>query len=196
MIITITILVLISLGFILYKNGTFTKLNFNNQKDSSVVVRDFINMMIPHHNEAVKVSLSIMNDLSITEPKVRILAANIVDTQSFEIAKMKTIYSDYLGGEYTSSTSTESHIMGDYKDIKGDDLAKTYIKDMIKHHKEAIKAAEKYIKLIDKINKQNSKTENGLTITNSHPALDTTYEIAKGIIDSQNKEIELMESLY
>lgn len=194
MIITITLLILIVLGFILYKNGILT--DNNKGKDTSVFVRDFISVMIPHHDEALTVSRVIMNDLSITEPKVRILAANIVDNQSFEIDQMKNIYGEYLGGEYTMSTSTEDHMMGDYTNIKGDDLGKAYVKDMIEHHEEAIKVASKYVKLIDKVKKENSTTNNGLVITNSHPAVDMTYDMAKEIIESQTKEIESMKALY
>lgn len=193
MIITITLLVLIVLGFILYKNGVFVN---NKNQDTSVFVRDFIEMMIPHHEEAVKVSLTVMNDLDITEPKVRVLAANIVDNQSFEINQLKNIHAEFLGGEYMMSSSTENHMMRDYTNMKGDDLAKTYIEDMIKHHEEAVKVAEKYVKLIDKVRKASSSSEGGLIVTNSHPSIDMTYDMAKGIIESQAKEIELMKSLY
>ena len=192
MIITITLLVLIVLGFILYKNGVFVN---NKDKDTSVFVRDFIEMMIPHHEEAVKTSLVVMNDLDITEPKIRILAANIVDNQSFEINQMKNIYAEYLGGEYMMSSSTQNHMMRDYTNMKGDDLAKAYIEDMIKHHEEAVKVSEKYVKLIDRVRKESSTSGDGLIITNSHPSIDMTYDMAKDIIESQAKEIESMEGL-
>ena len=191
MIITITLLVLITLGFIGYKSDWFNMEEKN--RDTSIVVRDFLDMMIPHHEEAVNISRPIMNDLSITEPKVRILAANIVDTQTFEMEKMRNIYIEFLGGSYTSTTT---HSMDDTKDLKGDDLAKAYVENMIKHHKDAIKVAEKYIKLIDKIRKESSTESNGLIITNSHPSIDMTYDIAKGIIQDQKTEIEVMEGLY
>jgi uncharacterized protein (DUF305 family) len=171
------------------------------EKDTAVIVKNFINMMIPHHQEAIDSSLKVMNDLEITEPKVRIFAANVVDMQSFEVSKMKNIYGQYLGGEYMSTMTMGvdgkntdehyKHMMSDTTNLKGDELAKTYTKDMIKHHEMAIEEAQDFIKTIDKVKKTDSNTKDGLTIINSHPAVDETYQIAKDIIESQTKEIEL-----
>ncbi len=187
-IITITILILITIGFILYKNKSNT-LDISDSKNTALIVQDFINKMIPHHMEAVNVSMKVMNDLEISNPKARILAANIVDGQSFEIDQMKNIYREYLGGEYVFSTTTYHNMMRDVKDIKGDELLKVYKKDMIKHHNIAIDEAKDYIKKIDKIRSKSSTTKDGLTITNSHPAIDITYDLAKKIVETQKKEI-------
>lgn len=202
--ITITLLILIAIGFTVYKSYTDGSFMKKEEKDTSVVVKNFINMMIPHHEEAVTSSMKVMNDLEITEPKVRIFAANVVDMQSFEISKMKNIHEQYLGGEYISTMTMDmdgkindehyEHMMSDVTNLKGDELAKTYAKDMIKHHEMAIKEAKDFIKTIDKVNKANSSSENGLTIINSHPAVDDTYQIAKDIIESQTKEIEVLKS--
>ncbi len=194
MILTITLLIIIVLGFIGYKNNWFTNKSANSE-DTSMVVKEFLDTMIPHYEEAAKVSQPIMNDLSISEPKVRILAANIVDNQSFEMMQMINIYTEFFGGSYTSTTTYKSMKI-DTTNLKGDDLAKVYIKNMIKHHELSIKIAKKYIKKLDKIKKASSYTENGLTIINTHPSLDLTYDMAKKIIEEQNKEIELMEKIY
>ncbi len=202
--ITITLLILIAIGFTVYKSYTDGSFMKKEEKDTSVVVKNFINMMIPHHEEAVTSSMKVMNDLEITEPKVRIFAANVVDMQSFEISKMKNIHEQYLGGEYISTMTMDmdgkindehyEHMMSDVTNLKGDELSKTYAKDMIKHHEMSIKEAKDFIKTIDKVNKANSSSENGLTIINSHPAVDDTYQIAKDIIESQTKEIEVLKS--
>jgi uncharacterized protein (DUF305 family) len=194
--ITITLLILIAIGFTVYKGYTDGSFMKSKQKDTAIVVKDFINMMIPHHEEAITSSLKVMNDLGITEPKVRIFAANVVDTQSFEVSKMKNIYSLYLGGEYSTSTDKDSHMMSDVTTLKGNELAKSYTKDMIKHHEKAVEEAKDFIKLIDKIRKSDSTTKDGLTITNSHPAVDDTYQIAKDIVESQEKEIALLKTWY
>ncbi len=206
--ITIILLILIAVGFTIYKSysdGSFMK---KDEKDTAIIVKNFINMMIPHHQEAVTSSMKVMNDLEISEPKLRIFAANVVDIQSFEISKMKNIYGQYLGVEYIPTMSMDmsmdgkntdghyKHMMSDTTNLKGDKLAKTYTKDMIKHHEMAIKEAKDFIKAIDKAKKSSSNTENGLTITNSHPAVDETYQIAKDIIESQTKEIEMLKALY
>lgn len=200
-IITITLFVLIALGVVLYNNmsgGTFK--DVAKETDTAVIVRSFFDKMIPHHQEAVDSSLQVMNDLGITDPKVRIFAANVVDIQSFEISRMQNMYREYLGAEYAQAISLDAtgkmadHIMTDMSVLKGDELAKVYAKDMIKHHKAAIVMAEDYIKLIDKIKARDSKTENGLTITNSHPAVDESYQLAQEIIEAQKKEIETLKS--
>lgn len=204
--ITITLLILIAIGFTIYKSYTDGSFMKKEEKDTAVTVKNFINMMIPHHEEAVESSLKVMNDIEITEPKIRIFAANVVDTQSFEISKMKNIHAQYLGSEYVSTVTIDlngkskdehyEHMMTDTTALKGDELAKTYTKDMIKHHEMAIEEAEDFIKTIDKVNKTNSNSENGLTITNSHPAVDETYQIAKDIIATQTKEIAEMKTWF
>jgi uncharacterized protein (DUF305 family) len=208
MIITIILFVLIALAVILYRSlsdNTFK--DVAGEKNSAVIVKSFLDMMIPHHQEAVDSSLKVMNDLDITEGQVRIFAANVVDTQSFEISKMKNIYVDYLGQPYAENItldvnaegghSMEYHnMMTDTSALKGDDLAKVYTADMIKHHESAVEMAEDYIKVIDKVNKSNSTKSEGLVITNTHPSIDATYELAKQIIDTQTKEIELLKTWY
>lgn len=208
MIITIILFVLIALAVILYRsmsNNTFK--DVANENNTAIIVKSFLDKMIPHHQEAVDSSLKVMNDLGITEPQVRIFAANVVDTQSFEISRMKTIYQEYLGEQYAQSvtldvneesgqTADYHHVMSDMSALVGDELAKVYAKDMIKHHESAIVMAEDYIEIIDKVNKESSVSDNGLIITNTHPSIEATYELAKQIIDTQTKEIEVLKTWY
>ncbi len=72
-------------------------------------------------------------------------------------------------------------------------MAKAYTKNMIAHHEKAIDIAKDYIEIVDQINKSNTSSGDGLVITNTHPALDASYELAKQIIDTQTKEIEVMK---
>ena len=205
-IITITFFILIALTVIFYatkSDDTFK--DVANATDTAFIVKSFLNKMIPHHQEAVDLSLKVMNDLEITEPKIRIFAANVVDTQSFEISKMENIYREYLGGEYAPTISVDAsgkskdqyqHMMGSADGLKGDELAKSYTKDLIKHHESAVKMSKDYIKLIDKVRSYDSTKENGLIVTNSHPAIDDSYELAKQIIDTQTKEIDIMKTWF
>ncbi len=208
MIITITLFVLVVLAVLLYRNmSDSTFKDVANETNTAVIVKSFLDKMIPHHQEAVDSSLKVMNDLDITEAKVRIFAANVVDTQSFEISKMENIYTEYLGQSYAQTitmdvdtkdgSTTEYHaMMNDMSALVGDELAKVYAKDMIKHHEGAVRMAEDYIEVIDKVNKSNSTKSEGLVITNTHPSIDATYELAKQIIDTQTKEIELLKTWY
>ena len=198
MIITIILFVLIALAVVLTRNmstGTFK--DVADETNTAVLVKSFLDKMIPHHEMAIDESLKVMNDKDITESNVRIFAANIADTQSFEIERMKTLYMEYLGSEYIPTVIIEAKKMDMEEmpaDLKGDELAKDYTKRMIAHHEEAVTIAKDYVKLIDKVRKESEKSENGLTVSNNHPAIDLSYEIAQEIIVTQEKEIEQLKA--
>lgn len=195
MTITITLLVLIALGFILYKNYSDNKLtNIDDPKNTATMVKNFLDKMIPQNNESAQTSVKVMTDLDITEAKFRILAANIADRDSFRVAQMKGLYVQYLGNEYDVASSTYRNMMKDMTTLRGDALAKEYVKEMIKHHNRTIDDANDYIKLIDKIRKESSNTENGLTVTTSHPAIDDSYDFALQIIKDYQSDIDTMKS--
>jgi hypothetical protein len=107
---------------------------------------------------------------------------------------MKGLYVQYLGGEYNAASSAYKNIMKDLTNLKGDALAKDYVKEMIKHHNKTIGDAKDYIKKIDKIKKASSKTENGLTITTSHPAIDDSYNFAVEIVKNYQSDIDTMKA--
>lgn len=191
MTITIILLIIIALGFIIYKNYSAGKLSdLNDSKKTEIIVKNFMSKMIYLSNESAQISLKVMKDLSITDAKYRIFAANVVDRDSFKIDQMKGLYTQYLGDDYSTASSTYKNIMKNMADLKGDDLSKVYVKEMIKHHDKAINIAKDYIKLIDKIQKSNSHTENGLTITSSNPIMNDSYSIAVDIINNYQKDIE------
>ena len=195
-IITISLLIIIAIGFLLYKNykDNVYGVDNTNETNTAVIVRGFLDNMIAHHEEAVNISKVVMNDLEISDPKVRILAANVVDQQTSQIDMMKNIYRIYLYQEYDRANVNYHNMMSaDISTLKGDELAKVYKKDMIKHHKDAIDIAEDYIKLVDKIKQSTEVKQDGLVITSSHPAIDESYMIAKDIIEKQEKEIDEMK---
>jgi len=200
MIITITLFVLIALaviGFTTRSNGTFK--DVAGETNTAVIVKSFLDKMIPHHEEAITSSLKVMNDKDVTESQVRIFAANVVDNQTFEIEKMKTIYMEYLGAEYAPTIMLDAgmnheNMASKTADLKGDELAKSYKDEMIAHHEGAVEMAKDYMKLIDKVRKESAKTEDGLTVSNNHPAIDLTYDLAQQIVDTQEKEIEQLKS--
>ena len=193
-IITISILILIAFVFIGYKTDMFGLITKDNS-DYSLIVKDYLGKMIDHEQLAVMASTPIMNNLDIKEARVRVMAANTVDVHSFDIAKMNNIYSQYLGGAYMISTSTEN-IFSNLAELKGDELGKMYIKDLIKHNERSIKISETFIKKIEKYKNANAVKQDGIVITSSHPAIDESYDLAKSIIDSKKKEIELMKNIY
>lgn len=195
MIITITLLVLIALGFILYKNYSDKKLtNIDDSKNTAAMVKNLLDKMIPQNDESAQISTKVMSDLDITESKFRILSANIADRDSFRVSQMKGLYIQYLGGEYNIASSTYKNVMKDMTDIKGDILAKAYVKEMINHHNKTISDAKDYIKLIDKVRKASSNTQDGLTVTTSHPAIDDSYNFAVEIIKDYQADIDTMKT--
>lgn len=167
--------------------------------NSDVAVKVFLEEMIPHHQEAVRNSQLVMVDADITNPEIRALAARIDDKQTFEVVKMDGWYFEWFGTPYDESKTLlrvpYEPMMGDLTKLKGDALAKAYLKGMIEHHEHAIMTAVEVREFIEKIEKKNSATDGQLTITNSHPAIDSTILLTKQIEVDQAKEIQEMEVL-
>jgi hypothetical protein len=65
---------------------------------------------------------------------------------------------------------------------------------MINHHNKTISDAKDYIKLIDKVRKASSNTQDGLTVTTSHPAIDDSYNFAVEIIKDYQADIDTMKT--
>lgn len=158
-------------------------------------VKNFLEMMIPHHSEAVEFSKVIMMDREITNPEVRIFAARIADAQEFEIAQMEGWYQEWFKTEYVFDPSIYKPMMSDSKETTGDVRARVYLKDMIAHHQHAIDSAQDTREQIDSLMKNFSKSDGTITITNSHPGIDTTVMYAKHVEEAQQKEIEEMKAL-
>lgn len=130
--------------------------------------KSFIENMIPHHEEAVDTSNTIL--LQSGDDELQAFAKNLIEVQSKEITDMKTWYKAWFGVEYQKNNQYVP-MMQDLKNLKGKDLDKTYIKGMIDHHEGAI-AMTKRIELITQ------KTE--------------IKELVKNIVITQNAEIALL----
>jgi uncharacterized protein (DUF305 family) len=168
-------------------------------EDADGGVKVFLEMMIPHHQEAVETSLKVMQDPNIDNPKLRILAGRIYDAQTFEIIQMKTWYAEWFGVPYTASSTLLAHpympMMGDLSALTGKDLEKAYINGMIEHHKMAIDTAEDVKTFLEKAQEKGGISDGDLTIINSHPGVDQTLIFTQKIIDVQSKEIQQLKDL-
>jgi len=168
-------------------------------KDSDAAVKVFLEEMIPHHQEAVDTSLLTMNDADITNPEIRTFAARVYDKQSFEIAQMKTWYLDWFGVEYGATTTLlqapYEPMMGDLTQVKGDNLGKAYLQNMITHHKHAIATAQEIRAFIQKTEEENSTSDGQIRVYNSHPGIDQALIFTKQIEVDQSKEVEEMKKL-
>ncbi|MFT4310135.1 MAG: DUF305 domain-containing protein [Candidatus Woesearchaeota archaeon] len=131
----------------------------------------FIIEMMPHHQEAIDVSINLreyMNEQNITHQQVMDLLHDIIETQYQEMQLMQSFIDTWYNestytAQYEKMMSYESEI-----DIQ------TYLEEMIQHHKMAVMMAQQVIELDVRAEVQ---------------------QLAESIIDAQQEEIELMQSL-
>jgi hypothetical protein len=156
------------------------------------IVKGFLERTIPHNIESVEASKKIMVDVDITIPEVRLLAARIADAQEFEIGQMRGWYTEWFGipvplflykPTFTPITGT------------GDEVAKVYLKDMIRHYQDDVDEAMKARAYIEVMQKKNSSSDGQLTITNSHPGIDTTLIFTETLEEKRQKDIGDMQDL-
>lgn len=102
--------------------------------------REFIEGMIPHHQEAVDTAKEVIARGGST-PEIKQLAENIVVAQEKEIAEMKKWYQDWYGKAY-ADTGSYKPMMRELENLSGAALDKRFLEDMIGHHMGAIMMAQ------------------------------------------------------
>lgn len=141
----------------------------------SMVVKseqEFVEGMIPHHQEAVDTAKEVIARGGTT-PEIKKLVQDIVVAQEKEIALMKVWYEEWYKKPYADNGKYDP-MMRDLKSLSGKDLDKVFLEDMIMHHMGAIvmaKSVDPYI-------------EHG-----------EIAELAKNIISSQSLEIQQMQQM-
>ena len=87
----------------------------NSQQQKLMQVdRHFIEMMIPHHQDAI-----VMADLALSRarrPEVKELAASIKQEQTSEVKEMRTWYKQWYGTAVPNHSMTDMGMMGDHHD--------------------------------------------------------------------------------
>lgn len=101
--------------------------------------QEFIEGMIPHHQEAVDTAKEVLAR-GATTPEIKTLVENIVQAQEAEIASMKMWYKTWYGREYVD-TNTYQPMMRPLATLSGAELDKAFLEDMIMHHMGAIMMA-------------------------------------------------------
>lgn len=101
--------------------------------------REFIEGMIPHHQEAVDTAKEVI-ERGGTTPEIMQLVQDIVVAQEAEIAEMKTWYEDWYGEPYTDNGSYVP-MMRELDNLTGEALDRAFLEDMIMHHMGAIMMA-------------------------------------------------------
>ncbi len=137
--------------------------------------QQFIDMMVPHHQGAVEMAEVALENAEHEE--IRTLAREIIDGQQAEIERFGQIR-DRLGGSPMEGMSEEemNRTMGmtDAQDLAGRrPFDKAFIDAMIPHHRSAIEMANVALE------------------ESEDPEI---LEIAQGIVDAQEGEIEQMRA--
>ncbi len=134
--------------------------------------REFITEMIPHHEEAVLTAKEVLSR-GATTPEIKTLMENIISAQEKEIADMKAWHQAWYNIPYTPS-GKYTPMMRDLSELSGVDIDKAFLEDMVMHHMGAIMMARS---------------------VEPHIAHEEIRSLTKAIVESQSKEIELMQNL-
>lgn len=135
--------------------------------------REFLEGMIPHHQEAVDTAKEVVARGGST-PEIKKLAEDIIVAQEKEIAMMKGWYQSWYGEAYVADPQAYKPMMRDLSRLSGASLDKVFLEDMVMHHEGAIMMAQSVQPYIE--NKE---------IT----------DLTKAIMETQKEEIELMKKL-
>ena len=136
----------------------------------------FMQMMIPHHQQAV--DMGTLAETRASNPKVKALAAQIKAEQAPEIAEMKQWLKDAGAGMTMNHSMTMSGMLTEaemttLENSTGAEFDRLYLEGMIGHHEGAIEMAKMVI---------DSNTAN-------------THALGHAINDSQTKQIAYMKEL-
>ncbi|MCC6643433.1 DUF305 domain-containing protein [Candidatus Peregrinibacteria bacterium] len=131
--------------------------------------QEFLEMMIPHHQEAVDSSKVLLAKTSNEELKN--FLEGVIYVQSNEIEQMKLWYKQWFGTEYQAKEGYMA-MMPDLSRLEGEAADRAYIQGMIDHHQSAIAMAR------------------DLQAFTERPEL---IDLAKAVMDVQSAEIGLLE---
>ncbi len=107
---------------------------------NSLTEREFIQGMIPHHQEAVDTAKVVLSRGGNNE-EMRDLAQNIILAQEAEITNMKSWYRTWYGEDYKDDGKYKP-MMRDLTPLSGTELDRAFLDDMIMHHMGALMMAQ------------------------------------------------------
>lgn len=135
--------------------------------------REFIEGMIPHHQEAVDTAKEVVTRGGTT-PEIKKLVEGIVVAQEKEISMMKGWYQTWYGQPYKTKTDSYTPMMRDLSSLSGAPLDKVFLEDMIMHHMGAIMMAHS---------------------VQTHIEHQEISDLTDAIVETQMAEIKLMRQL-
>jgi uncharacterized protein (DUF305 family) len=135
--------------------------------------REFLEGMIPHHQEAVDTAKEVIARGGST-PEIKKLAEDIIVAQEKEIALMKGWYQSWYGEAYVAKADAYTPMMRDLSKLSGASLDKVFLEDMVMHHMGAIMMAQSVQRYIE------------------HKEI---TDLSKAIVETQTEEIQLMRKM-
>ncbi len=135
--------------------------------------REFLEGMIPHHQEAVDTAKEVIERGGSTL-EIKKLAEDIVVAQEKEIAMMKEWYQSWYGETYVADPQAYEPMMRNLSSLRGAALDEVFLGDMIMHHMGAVMMAQSVQPYIE------------------HQEM---TDLTKAIIETQTAEIQLMRRL-
>lgn len=134
---------------------------------------EFIEHMIPHHEEAIATAKEVLERGATTEGMIELLN-NIVTSQTAEVAFMKESYEEWFGKPY-ADTGVYEPMMRELESYSGATLDMVFLHDMTMHHMGAIMMSRSVQPYLEH---------------------DSMKELTKNIITNQSREIETMQQLF
>jgi uncharacterized protein (DUF305 family) len=134
--------------------------------------RQFIEGMIPHHQEAVDTAKEVI-ERGGTTPEIMQLVEDIVIAQEAEIAEMKQWHEEWYGEPYTDN-GEYMPMMRELANLSGAELDRVFLEDMIMHHMGAIMMAQS---------------------VQPHIEHDEIAELTQAIVSTQSAEIAQMRQM-
>ena len=164
-------------GSMMGNGNTDKEMGMMNGMDHSAMMvkseREFLEGMIPHHQEAVDTAKEVIARGGST-PEIKKLAEDIVVAQEKEIVTMKDWYQSWYGEAYIANPDAYKTMMRDLSSLNGASLDKVFLEDMVMHHMGAVmmaKSVQPYIEHQEMTN------------------------LTKEIVSTQTAEIQLMQRL-
>ncbi len=102
---------------------------------------EYLVHMIPHHQEAID-NAEILKEYTERE-EMKTFAEEIIQTQGEEIELMQGFLNDWYPNE-PHEVSYEP-MMGDYENLRGEELDRAFLEDMIPHHMEAVMMSQQLL---------------------------------------------------
>ncbi len=120
-----------------------SNMGMGNMHDMNMMVqseREFLQAMIPHHEEAISTAKEVVERGGSTA-EIKTLAENIIKAQEKEVLDMKTWYKNWYGTDYVADGKYKP-MMRTLSNLSGAELDKVFLSDMIMHHMGAIMMAQ------------------------------------------------------